>query len=131
PISSASPADSKYLRSEMRIYKSNKKTLNAKGKSKGKGKGKDKSYIPKPKKLKPYAKEHPRKNDTCHHYKEVDHWKRNCPTYLDELIKKKQVGTTSSLGIPHEKFYNSLGSAPNHCSVVWARLGVANRSLEE
>nr|GFA75225.1 hypothetical protein [Tanacetum cinerariifolium] len=24
----------------------------------------------------------------------------------------------------HEKFYNFLGSAPNRCSVVWARLGV-------
>ncbi|GKA18492.1 hypothetical protein Tco_0698407 [Tanacetum coccineum] len=31
----------------------------------------------------------------------------------------------------HEKFYNSLGNAPNRCSVVWARLGVVYRSLEE
>ncbi|GKD99243.1 retrotransposon protein, putative, ty1-copia subclass [Tanacetum coccineum] len=31
--------------------------------------------------------------------KEVGHWKRNCPAYLAELIKKKkQVGTTSSSG---------------------------------
>ncbi|GJR14267.1 hypothetical protein Tco_0796919 [Tanacetum coccineum] len=34
---------------------------------------------------------------TCHHCKEVGHCKRNCLTYLAELIKKKkQVGTTSS-----------------------------------
>nr|GEW67775.1 retrotransposon protein, putative, Ty1-copia subclass [Tanacetum cinerariifolium] len=54
-----------------RIQKANKKSLNAKGKSKGKGKGKDKSYILNPKNPKPFAKEHPTKDDTCHHYKEV------------------------------------------------------------
>ncbi|GKD21795.1 zinc finger, CCHC-type containing protein [Tanacetum coccineum] len=69
-----------------KIQKSNKKSL------KGKGNGKDKSYIPKPN-----AKEHPAKNDACHHCKEVGHWKRNCLAYLAELIKKKkQVGTASS-----------------------------------
>ncbi|GKF35345.1 retrovirus-related pol polyprotein from transposon TNT 1-94, partial [Tanacetum coccineum] len=35
------------------------------------------------------------------------------------------------VGLLHEKFYNSLGSAPNRCSVVWARLEVVYRSLEE
>ncbi|GKA87692.1 hypothetical protein Tco_0809456 [Tanacetum coccineum] len=34
-------------------------------------------------------------------------------------------------GLLHEKFYNSLGSAPNRCGVVWARLKVVYRSLEE
>nr|GEW55774.1 hypothetical protein [Tanacetum cinerariifolium] len=80
-----------------RIQKANKKSLNAKGKGKGKEKGKDKSYIPKPKNPKPFAKEHPTKDDTCDHYKEVEHCKRNYPAYLAELIKKKkQVGTTVS-----------------------------------
>ncbi|GKD97732.1 retrovirus-related pol polyprotein from transposon TNT 1-94, partial [Tanacetum coccineum] len=79
-----------------RIQKANKKSQNAKGNGKGKGKGKDKSYIPKPKNPKLNAKEHPTKNDACHHCKEVGHWKRNCPVYLAELMKnKKQVGTTS------------------------------------
>ncbi|GJZ46409.1 hypothetical protein Tco_0594005 [Tanacetum coccineum] len=54
-----------------RIQKANKKSLNAKGKGKGKGKGKDKSYIPKPKNPKHYTKEHPTKDDVCHHCKEV------------------------------------------------------------
>ncbi|GKE29173.1 retrotransposon protein, putative, ty1-copia subclass, partial [Tanacetum coccineum] len=69
-----------------------------KGKGKANGKGKDKQvYIPKPKNPKPSAKEHPAKDDTCHHCKEVGHWKRNCPVYLAELLKKKkQVGTASS-----------------------------------
>ncbi|GJX62743.1 retrotransposon protein, putative, ty1-copia subclass [Tanacetum coccineum] len=40
---------------------------------------------------------HPAKDDTCHHYKEVGYWKRNCPVYLAELLKKKkQVGSASS-----------------------------------
>ncbi|GJU11792.1 retrotransposon protein, putative, ty1-copia subclass [Tanacetum coccineum] len=80
------------------VVKSNKKSLKAKGKGKANGKGKDKQvYIPKPKNPKPSAKEHPTKDDTCHHCKEVGHCKRNCPAYLAELIKKKkQVGTASS-----------------------------------
>ncbi|GKC33287.1 retrotransposon protein, putative, ty1-copia subclass, partial [Tanacetum coccineum] len=63
-----------------KIQKANKKSLKAKGKGKANGKGKDKQvYIPKPKNPKPSAKEHPAKDDTCHHCKEVGHWKRNCP----------------------------------------------------
>ncbi|GKF94298.1 zinc finger, CCHC-type containing protein, partial [Tanacetum coccineum] len=63
------------------------------------GKGNDKQfYIPKPKNLKPSAKEHLAKDDSCHHCKEVGHYKRNCPVYLAELLKKKkQVGSASSL----------------------------------
>ncbi|GKA30167.1 retrotransposon protein, putative, ty1-copia subclass [Tanacetum coccineum] len=54
-------------------------------------------YISKPKNPKPSAKEHPAKDDTCHHCKEVGHWKRNCLVYLAELLKKKkQVGIVSS-----------------------------------
>ncbi|GKE38495.1 retrotransposon protein, putative, ty1-copia subclass [Tanacetum coccineum] len=54
-----------------RIHKASNKSLNTKGKGKGKGKGKDKPiYIPKPQNLKPSAKEHPTKDDACHHCKE-------------------------------------------------------------
>ncbi|GKC37643.1 putative reverse transcriptase domain-containing protein [Tanacetum coccineum] len=61
-----------------KIQKAKKKPLKAKGKGKANGKGNDKQvYIPKPKNLKPSAKEHPAKDDTCHHCKEVGHWKRN------------------------------------------------------
>nr|GEZ49760.1 hypothetical protein [Tanacetum cinerariifolium] len=34
--------------------------------------------------------EHPTKDDACHHCKEVGHWKRNCPVYLVEFLKKKK-----------------------------------------
>ncbi|GJV41839.1 retrotransposon protein, putative, ty1-copia subclass [Tanacetum coccineum] len=116
PISLASPTDSEYLRSGMRMRENqlahmsldeelcgtaNKKSLNAKGKNKVKGKGNDKKvYIPQPKNPKPTAMERPTKDDACHHCKEVGHCKRNCPAYLAELIKKKkQVGTASSSDI--------------------------------
>ncbi|GJW63918.1 retrotransposon protein, putative, ty1-copia subclass [Tanacetum coccineum] len=84
-----------------KIQKAKKKSLKAKGKGKANGKGNDKQvYIPKPKNPKPSAKEHPAKDDTCHHCKEVGHWKRNCHVYLAELLKKKkQVGSASSSGI--------------------------------
>ncbi|GJU76010.1 retrotransposon protein, putative, ty1-copia subclass [Tanacetum coccineum] len=79
-----------------KIQKANKKSLKVKGKVIGKGKDK-KVYVPKPTNPKPIAKERPAKDDDCHHCKEVGHWKRNCPVYLAELIKKKkQVGTASS-----------------------------------
>ncbi|GJX75545.1 ribonuclease H-like domain-containing protein [Tanacetum coccineum] len=81
-----------------KIQKANKKLLKAKGKGKANGKRKDKLvYIPKPKNPKSSAKEHPAKDDACHHCKEVGYWKRNCPVYLAELLKKKkQVGPASS-----------------------------------
>ncbi|GJV11523.1 zinc finger, CCHC-type containing protein [Tanacetum coccineum] len=80
-----------------KIQKANKKSLKAKGKGKVNGNGNDKQvYIPKPKNPTPSAKEHPAKDDTCHQCKEVSHWKRNCPVYLAELLKKKKkVGSAS------------------------------------
>ncbi|GJS24427.1 retrotransposon protein, putative, ty1-copia subclass [Tanacetum coccineum] len=81
-----------------KIQKAKKKSLKAKGKGKANGRGNDKQvYIPKPKNPKPSTKEHPSKDDTCHHCKEVGHWKMNYPLYLAELLKKKkQVGSASS-----------------------------------
>nr|GEX27204.1 zinc finger, CCHC-type [Tanacetum cinerariifolium] len=83
-----------------RIQKGNNKSLNANGKGKGKSKGNDKNYTPKPKNPKPSAKEHLEKDDACHRYKEVVHYKRSCLAYLNELInKKKQVDTANSSDI--------------------------------
>ncbi|GKC19309.1 zinc finger, CCHC-type containing protein [Tanacetum coccineum] len=93
--------------------------------SEANGKGKDKQvYIPKPKNPKPSAKEHPSKDDACHHCKEVGHWKRNCLVYLVELLKKKkQVGSASSLGIftielfafPNKSWVYDTGCGTNIC----------------
>ncbi|GJT82894.1 retrotransposon protein, putative, ty1-copia subclass [Tanacetum coccineum] len=75
-----------------------------KGKGKANANGKDKQvYISKPKNPKPTAKEHPTKDDTYHHCKEVGHWKWNCPVYLAELLKKKkQVSTASSSDVSRQ-----------------------------
>ncbi|GKB75839.1 retrotransposon protein, putative, ty1-copia subclass, partial [Tanacetum coccineum] len=91
-----------------RIQKANKKSQKAKGK--GKGKGKDKSYIPKLKNLKPSAKEHPTKNDACHHCKEVGHWKRNCHVYHAELMKNKKQGLRGARKLEQEALYLYVGN---------------------
>ncbi|GKB60956.1 retrotransposon protein, putative, ty1-copia subclass [Tanacetum coccineum] len=99
-----------------KIQKGNKKSLKAKGKGKANSKGKDKQgYIPKPKNPKPTAKEHPAKDDTCHHCKKVGHWKRNCLVYLAELLKKKkQVGIANSSGDLNEpSSYKAVILDPN------------------
>ncbi|GJW19479.1 helitron helicase-like domain-containing protein [Tanacetum coccineum] len=105
-----------------KIQKTNKKSLKAKGMGKANGKGKDKKvYIPKPKNPKPTAKEHPAKDDTCHHCKEVGHWKRNCPVYLAELLKKKkQVDTASSSGCV-SSFTLVLVDLPPNCKTVGSK----------
>nr|GEY08815.1 zinc finger, CCHC-type [Tanacetum cinerariifolium] len=88
-----------------KIQKAKKKSLKAKGKGKANGKGNNKQvHISKPKNLRPYVKEHPTKDDACHHCKKVGHWKMNCPVYLAELLKKKkQVGSVSSSVLRVEK----------------------------
>ncbi|GKE98131.1 retrotransposon protein, putative, ty1-copia subclass, partial [Tanacetum coccineum] len=79
---------------------------------------------PKPKNPKPSSKEHPAKDDACHHYKEVVHWKQNCSVYLAELLKKKkQVGSASSSGIftielfafPNKSWVYDTGYGTNIC----------------
>nr|GEV78242.1 hypothetical protein [Tanacetum cinerariifolium] len=95
-----------------KIQKAKKKLLKAKGKGKANGKGNDKQVsIPKPKNPKPTTKEHPAKDDTCHHCKEVGHWKRNCHVYLAVLLKKKkQVGYASSTGNGVRAQVKAIGS---------------------
>ncbi|GJY91617.1 zinc finger, CCHC-type containing protein [Tanacetum coccineum] len=96
-----------------RIQKPNKKPQAAKGKGKEKCKGKNKLvYVPKPKNPEPAAKEHPTKDDVCHHCKEVGHWMRNCLVYLAELMKKKkQDGNASTLGIFTIKLFSFLNKS--------------------
>nr|GEV86669.1 zinc finger, CCHC-type [Tanacetum cinerariifolium] len=64
----------------------------AKGQNQGKGK-----FAPKPKIPHPPKRENPAKDSTCHKCGEIRHWKRNCPQYLAELMKKKK-NTASGAG---------------------------------
>nr|GEW78030.1 retrotransposon protein, putative, Ty1-copia subclass [Tanacetum cinerariifolium] len=61
----------------------------ARAQNHGKGKNK-KAYAPKPKIPSPPKREYPTKDSICHEYGEIGHWKRNCPQYLAELLKKKK-----------------------------------------
>ncbi|GJX77586.1 retrotransposon protein, putative, ty1-copia subclass [Tanacetum coccineum] len=80
----------------------NKKPSKAAKGVQGKGKGKkayanvEPSYAPKPKNPLPPKKDNPAKDAICHHYGEVGHWRRNCPTYLTELPEKKKLSQGAS-----------------------------------
>ncbi|GJT38594.1 zinc finger, CCHC-type containing protein, partial [Tanacetum coccineum] len=80
----------------------NKKPSKAAKGVQGKGKGKkayanaEPSYAPKPKNPPPPKKDNPAKDAICHHCGKVGHWRRNCPIYLTELLKKKQLSQGAS-----------------------------------
>nr|GFA75551.1 hypothetical protein [Tanacetum cinerariifolium] len=62
------------------------------------GKGKNKqAYALKPNIPPPPKRENPAKDSICHECEEIGHWKRNCPQYLVELMKKKK-NTASGAG---------------------------------
>nr|GFA72563.1 zinc finger, CCHC-type [Tanacetum cinerariifolium] len=80
-----------------KVQKSNKHKKShsqkgAKGKNQGKGKFASKPKVPPPPK-----RENPAKDSICHECEEIGHWKRNCPQYLAELMKKKK-NTASGAG---------------------------------
>nr|GEW48395.1 retrotransposon protein, putative, Ty1-copia subclass [Tanacetum cinerariifolium] len=62
-------------------------------------KGKNKqAYAPKPKIPPPPKREDPVKDSIYHECGEIGHWKRNCPQYLVELLKKKKNATSGASG---------------------------------
>nr|GFB52914.1 zinc finger, CCHC-type [Tanacetum cinerariifolium] len=69
----------------------------AKGHNHRKGKNKQ-AYAPKPKIPPPPKKENPAKDSICHECGEIGHWKRNCPWYLAELMKKKKNAASGAGG---------------------------------
>ncbi|GKD00031.1 zinc finger, CCHC-type containing protein, partial [Tanacetum coccineum] len=82
-----------------RIQKNQKKKSHkaAKG-NQGKGKAKmgyapmqAPPFAPKPKNPPTPKKDNPAKDVICHQCGEVGHWRRNCPIYLLELMKKKKL----------------------------------------
>ncbi|GJX47541.1 retrotransposon protein, putative, ty1-copia subclass [Tanacetum coccineum] len=87
-----------------RIQKNQKKKSHkaAKG-NQGKGKAKmgyapvqAPSFAPKPKNPPTPKKDNPAKDAICHQCGEVGHWRRNCPIYLSELMKKKKLSQGAS-----------------------------------
>ncbi|GJZ97283.1 zinc finger, CCHC-type containing protein, partial [Tanacetum coccineum] len=69
----------------------------ARGQNHGNGKNKH-AYAPKPKIPPPPKREDPAKDSIYHECGETGHWKRNCPQYLAELLKKKKNAASGAGG---------------------------------
>nr|GFB49397.1 hypothetical protein [Tanacetum cinerariifolium] len=67
------------------------------GQNREKGKKKQ-AYTPKPKIPPPPKREDPAKDSIYDECGEVGHWKRNCPQYLAEMLKKKENATSGAGG---------------------------------
>nr|GFA24035.1 zinc finger, CCHC-type [Tanacetum cinerariifolium] len=101
------------------VQKNQKNKSHKAGKgSHGKGKGKmgnasnNASFASKPKTPPPPKKDNPVKDVICHQCGEVGHWKRNCPVYLAELMKKKKLSQrASTLGIFTIELYSFLSKS--------------------
>ncbi|GJW07191.1 zinc finger, CCHC-type containing protein [Tanacetum coccineum] len=64
------------------------------------------AYAPNLKIPRPPKKDNLAKDAICHECSEIGHWRRNCPTYLAELMKKKkQAQGASTSGIFTIKIY--------------------------
>ncbi|GJS10184.1 retrotransposon protein, putative, ty1-copia subclass [Tanacetum coccineum] len=78
-------------------HKKQQPQLAARGQNQGKGKNKL-AYAPKPKIPPPPKREDLIKDSICHESGEIGHWKRNCPRYLAELLKKKKNAASGAGG---------------------------------
>ncbi|GJT50143.1 zinc finger, CCHC-type containing protein [Tanacetum coccineum] len=87
-----------------RIQKNQKKKSHKAAKG-NQGKGKAKMgyapvlvppFAPKPTNPPTPKKDNPAKDAICHQCGEVGHWRRNCPVYLAELMKKKKLSQGAS-----------------------------------
>ncbi|GJZ12875.1 retrotransposon protein, putative, ty1-copia subclass [Tanacetum coccineum] len=96
PKKDANPALHAIRAGRVQKNQKNKPHKAAKG---GHGKGKSKMgyapnnapFAPKPKTPPPPKKDNPAKDAICHECGEIGHWRRNCPVYLTELMKKKKL----------------------------------------
>ncbi|GKA33576.1 retrotransposon protein, putative, ty1-copia subclass [Tanacetum coccineum] len=103
---------------EGRIQKEKKKPQGAKGKDNGKNKL---AYAPKPKIPLPPKRDNLEKDSIYHHYKEVGHWRRNCPSYQAELKKKKNASGASTseislYGFPNNSWVYDTGCGTHICN---------------
>ncbi|GKC26210.1 zinc finger, CCHC-type containing protein [Tanacetum coccineum] len=101
PKKDANPALHAIRAGRVQKNQKNKPHKAAKG---GQGKGKSKMgyapnnvpFAPKPKTPPPPKKDNPAKDAICHQCGEIGHWRRNCPVYLAELMKKKKLSQGAS-----------------------------------
>ncbi|GJU25703.1 zinc finger, CCHC-type containing protein [Tanacetum coccineum] len=71
----------------------------------------------------PPKRDNPTKDFVCYHCKEVGHWRRNYPSYLAELKKRKNASGASTLGIftlelyafPNKTWVYDMGCGTHIC----------------
>ncbi|GKA47630.1 zinc finger, CCHC-type containing protein, partial [Tanacetum coccineum] len=131
PKKDANPALHAIRAGRVQKNQKNKPHKAAKG-GHGKGKGKmgyapnNAPFAPKPKTPSPPKKDNPVKDAICHQCGEVGHWRRNCPVYLAELMKKKKLSQGASASGSHggsrscESGALSLYVGDGHCTAVEA-----------
>nr|GEW44321.1 zinc finger, CCHC-type [Tanacetum cinerariifolium] len=98
PKKDANPALHAIRAGRVQKNQKNKSRKAVKG-SHGKGKGKmgnASNNASKPNTPPPPKKDNPAKDAICHQCGEVGHWRRNCPVYLAELMKKKKLSQGDS-----------------------------------
>nr|GEZ53673.1 zinc finger, CCHC-type [Tanacetum cinerariifolium] len=78
-------------------HKKSQTQMAARGQNHEKGKSKQ-AYAPKPKITPPPKREDHAKDSICHECGETGHWKRSCPQYLAEFLKKKKNATLGAGG---------------------------------
>nr|GFA26353.1 zinc finger, CCHC-type [Tanacetum cinerariifolium] len=96
--------DANHALHAMQPVRKNKKNKSHKAPKGGHGKGKgtmgyasnNAPFAPKPKTPPPPKNDNPAKDAICHQCGEVGHWRRNCPVYLAELMKKKKLSQRAS-----------------------------------
>nr|GEU70435.1 hypothetical protein [Tanacetum cinerariifolium] len=82
---------------KMNKHKKSEPQMAARGQNHKKGKNKQ-AYALKSKIPHPPKREDPAKDSICHECGETRHWKRNCPQYLAELVKKKKNAASGAGG---------------------------------
>ncbi|GKA70136.1 retrotransposon protein, putative, ty1-copia subclass [Tanacetum coccineum] len=107
-----------------RIQK-NKKKKSHKATKGNQGKGKAKMgyapvqappFAPKPKNSPTPKKDNHAKDAICHQCGEVGHWRRNCPIYIAELMKKKLSQRASTSGIFTIELYSFPSTSWVYCN---------------
>nr|GFB95095.1 zinc finger, CCHC-type [Tanacetum cinerariifolium] len=66
-------------------------------------------FAPKPKNPPTPKKDNPAKDMICYQCGEVGHWRKNCPIYLAELMKKKLSQGASTSGDGHRAAVEAIG----------------------
>nr|GEU56535.1 retrovirus-related Pol polyprotein from transposon TNT 1-94 [Tanacetum cinerariifolium] len=86
------------------------------------------AYAPKPKIPLPPKREDLAKHSICHECGKTGHWKRNCPQYLAELLKKKK-NAASGAGGSEGRYNNGVSEKRNRTILDMVRSMMSQTTL--